>query len=1260
MPVTQVRGHAGGCVVGRREKPIDPAAGPVERFAHELRVLRRRAGAPTYRAMAADSAYSATTLAYAVAGEKLPSLPVALAYVKACGGDPGWWERRWREARVEEAAHGSRDDAEDADPPYRGLARFDTGDQERFFGRDRLTAELVALAGEHRVTTVFGPSGSGKSSLLRAGLIPSLRQPAPRAARPAAIRLLTPGPRPVRTHERLFEAAPGDGDTWLVVDQFEEVFTLCHDAGERQEFIDRLVAARAPALRLRVVLGVRADFYGRCLQHRRLADAIREANLPVVPMSPAELREAIVRPAAAHGLIVERALTARLIEETLDEPGCLPLTSHALLETWRRRQGRTLTMAAYEASGRVTGALARTAEDLYTRLPVDQRELARRILLRLITPGDGVPDTRRPVRRAELDGGDGTGGTGGDGTGGSDSADAAGAGAPPAARVLDRLARARLVTLDHDTAELTHEAVITGWPRLRGWIEEDRERLRCHRRLTEAAEAWQELGRDAGALYRGTRLGTADEHFPRAHAHPELTALERDFLAASTAARDQEQRAAARVTRRLRRFTTALSVLLALVLAASLIAWQQSRDSDRERDRARAAQRVAQSRQLAAQSAALADSDPDLASLLAVRAHRTAPTPEAAGSLYAAAELPLRRRFTAAEGPVLSVAVSPSGRTLATSGYDGTVRLWDATTGRLRADLSSEAGDVYAVAFSPDGRTLAASGDTRVRLWNVTTGTVRRAFPRHTDAVFTLAFSPDGRTLASGSDDGTVRLSDTATGRTRATLRGHRGEVSGVAFGRAGNTLATSGADRTVRLWDTAGGAPRATLRGHRSEVSAIAFSRDGRTLASTGYDRTVRLWDVTERRTRAVLRGHTGEVSAAAFSRDGHTLATGGADRTVRLWNTATGRTRTVLTGHTAAVSGIAFGPDGHTLATSGYDRTVRLWDTAPRTPHTTLTGQGAPVALAAYSPSGRTLVTGGTDGGVRLWNPATGRTRTVLTDRTGPVLAVSFSRDERTLTTVNDTQRVRRWDVATGRPRSTSVDSPEAVVAAAISPDGSTLAVVTGQRTVRLWGVAAGRSRTELDHPGAVLALTFSRDGRTLATGSADGSVRLWDVGSGTRRTTLTGPADAVGAVAVGPDGRTVAAGSDDGTVRLWDTATGRTRATLTDRTGQVLAVAFSPDGRTLASGGADSAVRLWDAATGHLRARLAGHGEAVRAVAFSPDGRTLATGGEDAKARLWRTDLPTPAGAVRRICHAVGRDLTPQERASYLPDQRRGRAC
>ncbi|WP_190137935.1 WD40 repeat domain-containing protein [Streptomyces longispororuber] len=1220
--------------MGRREKPIDPDAGPVQRFAYELRALRREAGTPTYRVMAKGSGYSVTALAYAVAGEKLPSLPVTLAYVKACGGDPAAWERRWREARRAEAALPAPGDDE-VEPPYRGLARFEAGDSDRFFGRDRLTGDLLHLVREQRLVTVFGPSGSGKSSLLRAGLIPRLRQAGPGAPRTAAIRILTPGPRPAQTHGHLLGPAAGEGETWLVVDQFEEVFTLCHDAEERERFIGELLAARDPDRRLRVVLGVRADFYGHCLQHRELAGAVRDAALPVVPMSPAELREAIVKPAAAQGLLVERALTARLIEETAAEPGGLPLTSHALLETWRRREGRTLTMAAYEASGEVAGALARTAEELYTGLPAGQREVARRVLLRLVTPGDGVPDTRRPVPRAELD-------------------------AAGATDVLDRLARARLLTLDHDTVDLAHEAVITGWPRLRAWLDEDRERLRCHRRLTEAAAAWRELGHDAGALYRGTRLATAEEHFPDAHEHPELTPLERDFLTASLTARDREQRAAARVTRRLRRFAAALSVLLVLVLAAGLTAWRESRDSARERDRARAAQRVAQSRQLAAQSAALLGSDPDRAALLAVRAHRTAPTPEAASSLYAAAELPLRYRFTADGGPVLAVAYSPTGDTLATGGAGGTVRLWDGATGRARADLTGHGGEVYSVAFSPDGRTLAVGGGARVRLWEVATGTVRTTLTGRGDTAATLAFSPDGKTLATGGDDGTVRLWNTVTGKARATLTGHQGEVSGIAFHRDGRTLATSSADRTVRLWDTATGRGRATLTGHRGEVSAVAFSRDGRTLATTGYDRTARLWDVATRRTRAVLTGHAAEVSAAAFGPDGRTLATSSADRTVRLWNTATGRTRTVLTGHTAAVSGVAFSRDGRTLATSGYDRTVRLWDTAPRTPHTTLTGHTAPVSLVVPGPDGTTLATGGADGTVRLWNTATGRTRAVLKDRAGPVLAAAFSRDARTLTTVDDAQRVRRWDVATGERRAASGDRTDVLAAAAISPDGRTLATLVEQQTVRLWDRAAERTRAELRHSAAVLALAFNDDGRLLATGGADGTVRLWNTATGRVRATLGGHPDAVEATAFSRDGRLLATGGADGAVRLWNTATGRTRAVLTDRTGPVLAVAFSPDGRTLASGGADGTVRLWDTATGRVRARLAGHTESVRAVAFGPGGRTLVTGGEDRTARLYRPDLPTPPEAVRRICRALGNGPAGQEDGSPLPTGPRNRAC
>ncbi|WP_275562433.1 hypothetical protein [Streptomyces sp. 5-6(2022)] len=482
----------------------------MQRFALGLRKLRQDAGPVTYRELAQRTPYTVSTLSRAASGEQLPSLEVALAYVEGCGGNREEWERRWRRAAEEAAADAA--DHGDAESPYQGLARFEPRDHERFFGRDQMVADLLVLVRQHRLSAVVGASGSGKSSLLRAGLIPALQQAASQDLRPAAIRIFTPGAHPARTHAALVTPKDSESDTVVVVDQFEEVFTLCADPEERAAFTDLLLAAREPGSRLRVIIAVRADFLGRCAEHRGLTDALRSATLLVGSMSPAELREAIVKPAAAAGLIVERALTARLIEEVTDEPGGLPLLSHVLLETWRRRRGRALTKAAYEAAGGLHGAIARTAEHTYADLTAERREFARRVLLRLITPGEGAQDTRRPVARSELD---------------------TTVPAEDLAVVLERLARARLITLDEDTVDLAHEALIQGWPRLRAWVEEDRERLRVHRRLAEAAQAWEELERDSGALYRGTRLATLREWASRDGSREELNALERAFVDAS-------------------------------------------------------------------------------------------------------------------------------------------------------------------------------------------------------------------------------------------------------------------------------------------------------------------------------------------------------------------------------------------------------------------------------------------------------------------------------------------------------------------------------------------------------------------------------------------------------------------------------------------------------------------------------------------------------------------------------------------------------
>ena len=1211
--------------MGRPESPLDPEGGPVQRLAYELRQLRQEAGGITYRVMAGRVDFSAATLSEAAAGERLPSLAVVLAYVQACGADSGEWEGRWRRAAEDEAGRPEED--EGATPPYRGLARFEPGDSGRFFGRDQLVADLAELALDNRFVAVVGTSGSGKSSLLRAGLVPALRGEAWPGARPAAVRILTPGEHPDRSHARALVPAESTagGDTWVIVDQFEEVFTLCQDSAERARFLDRLLAASRPGGRLRVVIAVRADLYGRLGEHRGLADALRGASLLVTPMSTGELREAVVKPATAQGLTVERALTDRIIADVTDRPGGLPLMSHALLETWRRRRGRTLTLKGYEAAGGVRGAITQTAEDLYGSLSPQEAVLARQVMLRLIAPGEGSDDAGRPARRAELDA-DGSGET---------------------AVVLDRLARARLITLDDDTVDLAHEALITAWPRLREWIDRDRELLRRHRLLTEAAVAWEQLDRDVGALYRGARLTAAEEAFADPARPDRLTLLERAFLTASLQARDAEQSLTARTTRRLRSLIAALAALLVLAVIAAGLAFNQRQD-------AVTAQHAALSRQLAAQSAVLLDTNPDLASLLAVQSYRTSPTAEAVTSLYAAAALP-QRHSMAVGCQVWSVAFSPDGSTLATACADATIRLWDTATGKRRATFAGLGGFVAAVAFSPDGRTLADAGEHGLRLWDVATGTIRARLTSR-DAVSAVAFSPDGRTLVAAQNK-VLSLWDMASGKLRATLKGHTGFIDTVAFSPDGRLLASGGADFTVRLWDAASGRLRATRPSYAGEVTSVAFSPDGQTVAVVGtVGESVRLYDTSGGADHVLKTGRTGFLTSVAFSPDGRTLATTGTDKTLRLTDVATHKSQVITTGHVdGQTSVVAFSPDGRTVATGSGDGTACLWQPDTGRARTTLNTRSGPIRSVALSPDGRTLATAGDDRKTRLWNTATGTLQATLTGHTGPIRSVAFSPDGRTLATGSYDTTIRLWNVRTAAVRRV-LSAPTAVWSLSFAPDGRTLVSRGDDGKLRQWSITTGTARALFDpYNPIVSSVAVSPDGRTLAVGSYFDTIPLQDIARGTTRATLTGHTNTVKAIAFSPDGRTLVSGSEDHTARLWDTATGRQRAVLTGHGDQVQAVAFSADGRTVASGSDDGTVRLWDAATGRLRATLTGHTGPVRSVAFTPDGHTLATGSTDGTARLWSLTLPDPRHAVDKICAAVHRDLTPLERTTYLDGHR-----
>ncbi len=848
----------------RGERPLDVGDSPLLKFAADLRSLRDKAGGCSYRQLGARAHYSATTLSDAAGGRKLPTLAVTLAYVRACEGDVAEWEDRWRQVAAEVLP--SPDPGPDeGHPPYAGLAAYGTEDAEWFFGRDHLLDDLEQRIAHRRFVAVFGASGAGKSSLLRAGLVPRLTG-----------RVVVTSPS---------ETADPDLDVdLLIVDQFEEVFTLWPDADQRTAYIDALLTARC-----KVVIGVRADFYGHCAQHPALVEALTDGQLLLGPMGAEELRQVVMQPAVKASCTVETALVSRLIADATGQAGVLPLMSHALLETWRRRRGTTLTLAGYEAAGGIQHAIAQTAERTYTSLERHQRALARQVFLRLTALGDGTEDTKRRLPRAELDH--------------DVDVDV----------VLDRLAHARLLTLDRDSVEIAHEALIRSWPRLRGWLAEDRDGLRTMRRLTEAAATWEALGRDPDALYRGSRLDSAVEWTQRDGVR--TSGQERDFLAESLRARDRERLLAHRRTRRLRQLVALLAVLLLLAGTAVVLAIRAQKEAA-EGWKSSAAWYVAN------QSQSLRSSDPQLADQLALAAHYLNPNDETRNGVLSAHATDERDR--AARAAFASAqAGSPDGERQTTTRVIGP------------ADET-----VTSIALHSAGQAFATTLVDRVaKVWDVTDVTAEVVhsfgFP-----VERIAFDPArGRTLVTVSDASDVAVwdwADPARPVESARLAGHPRPVVGVVYSPDGEVVVTFDVMGVVRLWDVSDPARPESLTelDIARDITAAALSYDHHTLALGTAKGDVRLYDVTDRSKPAELwsgKAHRGAVQALGFHRVGDALATVGTQDNVVLWDISDLRlpeARGRINGLTEGVYAVGFGDTATNVVTSKSNGTRRSWE--------------------------------------------------------------------------------------------------------------------------------------------------------------------------------------------------------------------------------------------------------------------------------------------------------------------------------------------
>jgi WD40 repeat protein len=1140
-------------------------------------------------------------------------------------------------------------ESEPSRAPYRGLEPLECIDAGVYFGRDaeilRGLAELerMRLAGDVPIFVILGASGAGKSSFLRAGLLPRLtnddrhffplevirpeRTPlygdrglAHAVSLANSILQLMPvnqgavksalkeGPQRFAAllhniqkaaHSRLLGLSEHASPPTLVlsVDQAEELFNA--DATEEARAFLNLIGsvlrgdlndAEVPRVPIIVAFTIRSDRYEPLQTAAELAGLKTVVFDALRPMPPAQCKEVITGP-ASRALVNGKPIEVRpdLVNQLLDDcakgADALPLlglTLARLYQDYGKSDG-DLLLDEYVGMGGMADVIRTESESVLAADP-DLRKNQLEALHAAFIPWLVTinPDNDQPMRRV-----------------------ARMSDLPPASHPLVRaLIEKRLLLSDlrdgRQVVEVAHESLLRQWKVLADWLREEREDLKEADRLEQDAKAWTENGKKEAWLREGERLRIGDALAAKPTYRERLKPVS-EFLLASrrreAQRREEEERVRQGELRAAQEKQRAAEALAAEHLKATERAQADAARLEESRTQLIQAFRQASALRLTAEAPAMLSGaragGATLGLLKLLAAYRIAPHIEIEGAMLAQVFAFERvEKIIEITSPVGAVAFSPDGHCLVSGSADKTLRLWDAQTGQ------------------PIGEPLRG----------------------HEGSVLSVAFSPDGTRLVSGSDDETLRLWDVQTRQPLGLpLRGHERWVSSVAFSSDGCRLVSGSADKTIRLWDVQTGQPLgAPLQGHEGWVSSVAFSPDGTRLVSGSHDQTLRLWDAqTGQPLGESLRGHEGWVLSVAFNPDGRRLVSGSADKTLRLWDAQTGQPLgESLRGHEGWVLSVAFSPDGCRLSSGSDDETLRLWDVQTGLPlGEPLRGHGGSVSSLACSRDGRRLVSGSADKTLRLWDVQAGQHfREPLRGHRGSVLSVAFSLDGSRLLSGSHDHMLQRWDVQTGQPLGEPLQGHEGWVSSVIfSPDGRSLGSGGDDKTVRLWDAQTGQSLGEPlhGHEGWVSSVAFSPDGTRLVSGSHDHTLRLWDVQTGQPiGGPLKGHEGWVLSVAFSPDGTLLVSSSLDKTLRLWDAQTGQSLGEpLQGHEGWVSSVVFSPGGRCLGSGSHDHTLRLWDVQTGQpLGEPLRGHEGWVLSVAFSPDGTRLVSGSHDQTLRLW----------------------------------------